>query len=49
MVIRINLISLLSDAGLPLLYVGGLTVPLGFARSAEIRRHQDYDYGYEQA
>ena len=35
--------------GLPLLYVGGLTVPLGFARSKEIRMHQYYDYGYEQA
>ena len=36
-------------AGLPLLYVGGLTVPLGFARSEDIRKNQTYDYGYEQA
>ena len=27
----------------------GLTVPLGFARSEEIRKYQDYDYGYEHA
>ena len=36
-------------AGLPLLYVGGLTLPLGFARSNDIRNNQTYDYGYEQA
>ena len=36
-------------AGLPLLYVGALTVPLGFARSDDIRKDQTYDYGYEQA
>ena len=36
-------------AGLPLLYVGGLTVPLGFARSEEMRRNHNYDYGYEEA
>ena len=35
--------------GLPLLYVGGLTVPLGFARSEEMRKYHSYDYGYEQA
>ena len=33
--------------GLPLLYVGGLTVPLGFARSGETRNNQKYDYGYK--
>ena len=38
-----------TNIGLPLLYVGGLTVPLGFARSEEIRRNHTYDYGYEQA
>lgn len=36
-------------AGLPLLYVGGLTVPLGFARNDDIRKNHAYDYGYEQA
>ena len=36
-------------AGLPLLYVGGLIVPLGFARSEEMRKNHTYDYGYEQA
>ena len=35
--------------GLPLLYVGGLTVPLGFARNEEMRYNQTYDYGYEAA
>ena len=34
--------------GLPLLYVGGLTVPLGFARNEDIRNNQTYDYGYER-
>ena len=38
-----------SVTGLPLLYVGGITVPLGFARSEKIRTDQSYDYGYEQA
>ena len=38
-----------SVIGIPLLYVGGLTVPLGFSRSEEMRLHQQYDYGYEQA
>ena len=37
------------SAGLPLLYVGGLTVPLGFARNEEMRYNQTYDYGYEGA
>ena len=36
-------------AGVPLLYVGALTVPLGFARNEEMRRNHTYDYGYEQA
>ena len=36
-------------AGLPLLYVGGLTVPLGFVRTKNYREDQDPDYGYEQA
>ena len=36
-------------SGIPLLYVGGLTVPLGFGRSEDIRYYQTYDYGYEQA
>ena len=34
--------------GLPLFYVGGLTVPLGFARNDGIRKSHTYDYGYEQ-
>ena len=38
-----------SITGLPLLYVGGLTVPLGFARNKKLRMDQSYDYGYEQA
>ena len=36
-------------AGLPLLYVGGLTVPLGFVRTDNFRQNQTYDYGYKQA
>ena len=39
----------LNIIGLPLLYVGSLTVPLGFARSEVMRKYKDYDYGYEQA
>ena len=37
------------DAGLPLIYVGGLTVPLGFVRTKYYREDQDPDYGYKQA
>ena len=35
--------------GLPLLYVGGLTAPLGFIRTDNFRQNHSYDYGYEQA
>ena len=35
--------------GLPLLYMGVLTLPLGFVRSDKFRNHHPYDYGYEQA
>ena len=35
--------------GLPLLYVGALTVPLGFVRTGIYRQYHSYDYGYEQA
>ena len=41
--------SVISTPGLPLLYVGGLTVPLGFARNEDIRKNHTYDYGYQQA
>ena len=44
-----KLIPSFPPPGLPLLYIGGLTVPLGFARSEEIRKSQNYDYGYEEA
>lgn len=39
----------MSCAGVPLLYVGALTVPLGFARNEEMRMNHTYDYGYEEA
>ena len=35
--------------GLPLLYMGVLTLPLGFARTDHYRKYHPYDYGYEQA
>ena len=35
--------------GLPLLYMGALTLPLGFVRTEHYREHHPYDYGYEQA
>ena len=35
--------------GLPLLYVGALTIPLGFVRTDHYREYHSYDYGYEQA
>ena len=53
--IKVNLVSLLFIThlvGLPLLYVGGLTVPLGFVRTDSYRKYYnvttDY-YGYEKA
>ena len=55
LMIKINLVSLLCIThlvGLPLLYVGGLTVPLGFVRTDSYRKYYnvttDY-YGYEKA
>ena len=39
----------ISTPGLPLLYVGSLTIPLGFARNEDIRKSHTYDYGYQQA
>ena len=49
--LKVSLFHLLPSfsAGLPLIYVGGLTVPLGFARNEEMRYNQTYDYGYEGA
>ena len=44
-----TLIPTLCVVGLPLIYVGALTVPLGFARNESIRKNHTYDYGYEQA
>ena len=41
--------SLLIHTGLPLLYMGALTLPLGFARTDHYRKYHPYDYGYEQA
>ena len=42
-------LSLYCTPGLPLLYVGALTVPLGFVRNDNYRHYHPYDYGYEQA
>jgi hypothetical protein len=41
--------STIQYTGLPLLYMGALTLPLGFIRTDHYRKHHPYDYGCEQA
>jgi hypothetical protein len=41
--------STIQYTGLPLLYMGALTLPLGFVRTDHYRKYHPYDYGYEQA
>ena len=43
------MLNFVVHAGLPLLYVSGLTVLLGFVRTKNYREYHPYDYGYKQA